>query len=176
MVAFLIMVILTVFVIAGVYCMNLITKKDKTYELMIAVESQYKKRNDLLLDFLTFAKKIMVKEDVLISEINALKAKTLNYLLPKNKEDVRKKIEIEAKLDKKMKDLIILTENYPQFKSDLIMRPLMDGYNENLEQLKKAKKDYNEALNNYIAAISSPAGSFVANWLKFDVDEVFLED
>ena len=104
---------------------SLIKKRNKALEAFSSIDVQLKKRYDLIPNILTIAQKFMEHERGLMEEVTKLRTKVAE--LPANFENIDRKIALDGEIAKKMGQIIVAVENYPQLKSDETMKTSIDG-------------------------------------------------
>ena len=135
---------------------SLIRKKNKVYEAFAAIDTQLKKRYDLIPNILTIAQKFMEHERGLMEDLTKLRTEVLS--LSKDVRNINKKIELDSLIQSKLGQFFVSVENYPQLKSDQTMVTAMQTYNEVEEHISAARRFYNSAvleLNNAVEIFPS---------------------
>lgn len=132
-------------VVLGVYNIytSLIKKKNKVHEAFASIDVQLQKRYDLLPNILTIAQKYMDHEKGLLEEVTKLRTQVMS--LSSKFENIDRKIALDGELAKKMGQIMVAVENYPQLKADQTMITAMQTYNEVEEHIAAARRFYNSA-------------------------------
>ena len=91
---------------------SVIKAKNKVEEAMASVDVQLKKRYDLMPNVLFLANKFMEHERSLIEDITKLRTSALK--LEGGVSSAQDKINISNEIQKKMGELFVSVENYPQ--------------------------------------------------------------
>ena len=144
----------------GVY-VGVIRKKNKVLEAFSSIDVQLKKRYDLIPNILTIAQKFMDHERSLIEDVTKLRTQV--YSMANNMGNIDKKIELDGLISKKMGQIFVAMENYPQLKSDQTMVTAMQTYNEVEEHIAAARRFYNSAANELKNAVEIFPSSLVAS-------------
>ena len=135
---------------------SLIKKKNKVKEAFSAIDTQLKKRYDLIPNILTIAQKFMEHERGLMEDLTKLRTEALK--LSNEFSDINKKMELDSLIQSKLGQFFVSVENYPQLKSDQTMVTAMQTYNEVEEHISAARRFYNSAvleLNNAVEIFPS---------------------
>ena len=154
---------------------SVIKKRNKVQEAFSAIDVQLKKRYDLIPNILTIAQKFMEHEKSLIEEVTRLRTQVLS--MNSSYENIDRKIALDSEISKKMGQIMVAVEQYPQLKSDQTMITAMQTYNEVEEHIAAARRFYNSAANDLKNAVEIFPSSFIArlNGIKaadfFKVDE-----
>ena len=144
----------------GVY-VSVIQKRNKVLEAFSSIDVQLKKRYDLIPNILTIAQKFMDHERSLIEDVTKLRTEV--YSMANNLNNIDKKIELDGLISKKMGQIFVAMENYPQLKSDATMTTAMQTYNEVEEHIAAARRFYNSAANELKNAVEIFPSSLVAS-------------
>ena len=139
---------------------SVITKRNKVMEAFSSIDVQLKKRYDLIPNILTIAQKFMDHEKSLIEEVTRLRSQVTS--INSNYENIDKKIALESEISKKMGQIIVAVEQYPQLKSDQTMQIAMQTYNETEEHIAAARRFYNSAANELKNAVEIFPSSVIA--------------
>ena len=132
---------------------SLIQKRNKTQEAFSSIDVQLKKRYDLIPNILTIAQKVME--------------------LPSNFENIDRKIALDGEIAKKMGQIMVAVENYPQLKSDQTMITAMQTYNEVEEHIAAARRFYNSAALELKNAVEIFPSSFFARMMNIKPTDFF---
>ena len=151
--------IVVLFLLYGVY-VSVIQKRNKVMEAFSSIDVQLKKRYDLIPNILTIAQKFMDHERSLIEDVTKLRTEV--YSMANNMGNIDKKIELDGLISKKMGQIFVAMENYPQLKSDATMVTAMQTYNEVEEHIAAARRFYNSAANELKNAVEIFPSSLVA--------------
>lgn len=155
----------------GIY-VSLITKKNKVKEASSDIDVQLKKRYDLIPNLLEMAAKYMVHEKTLMTEIVKLRTEASEHSFSG---DPQSSINLDAQLNRKLKDFWLSVENYPDLKSNQTMITAMQSFNEAEEHIAAARRFYNAAVNDLKNAVEIFPGSLVASIINLKADMPFFE-
>ena len=155
--------ILVVFWMYSIYT-SLIQKKNKTLEAFASIDVQLKKRYDLIPNILTIAQKYMEYERGVMEEVTKLRTQVMG--LSSNFENIDRKISLDSEIAKKMGQIMVAVENYPQLKADRTMVTAMQTYNEVEEHIAASRRFYNSAANELKNAVEIFPSSLFARMLN----------
>lgn len=141
---------------------NVIKAKNKVNEAMASIDVQLKKRYDLMPNVLFLANKFMQHEKSLIEDITKLRTEALK--LANGVGNMQDKINVNNEIQKKMKELFVSVENYPQLKSDNTMVQAMKTYADVEEHIAAARRFYNAAVRDLKNVVQIwPSSTFAAS-------------
>ena len=141
---------------------SVIKAKNKVEEAMASVDVQLKKRYDLMPNVLFLANKFMEHERSLIEDITKLRTSALK--LEGGVSSAQDKINISNEIQKKMGELFVSVENYPQLKSDNTMVQAMKSYSDVEEHIAAARRFYNAAVRDLKNVVQIwPSSTFAAS-------------
>ncbi len=131
-------------------------------EALAGIDVQLQQRHDLIPNVLTIARRFMEHERGLLNEITELRAKAQAELGARF--DVREfhSFATEARLGQQMGRLLMLSENYPQLKSDGPMIEAQRTYAEIETNIAAARRFYNSS----VASLTSAVQTFPGPLLK----------
>lgn len=150
---------------------SVIKKRNKADEAFSAIDVQLKKRYDLIPNILTIAQKYMEHERGILEEVTKLRTQVMG--LSSNFENIDRKIALDGEISKKMGQIMVAVENYPQLKADQTMITAMQTYNEVEEHIAAARRFYNSAANDLKNAIEIFPSSLVARMLNIKAVDFF---
>jgi len=127
---------------------TLIRKKNQVKNIFATVDAILKKRYDLIPNLVATAQKYMEHEKHVLTEVTKLRAKALTG----NASD-EEKIEIDRKMSKAIRGIMVAVENYPDLKANENFLHLQATLNEVEEQISAARRAYNAAVTDYNNAI-----------------------
>lgn len=150
---------------------SVIKKRNKADEAFSAIDVQLKKRYDLIPNILTIAQKYMEHERGIMEEVTKLRTQVMG--LSSNFENIDRKIALDSEISKKMGQIMVAVENYPQLKADQTMITAMQTYNEVEEHIAAARRFYNSAANDLKNAVEIFPSSLVARMLNIKAVDFF---
>ncbi|MCG9697936.1 LemA family protein [Shewanella sp. Isolate11] len=165
-----------VVIIAYLWYVSLIKKRNTGREALSGIDVQLKKRADLVPNILKIAKKFMEHEKSLLTEITALRAQVAAGYDQSDSEAIKSHLAAAEKLNSKMGQLMVNVENYPELKSDITMLQAMQTYNEVEEHISAARRFYNSAVSELNTAVEIFPGSIIASMAKVKVMPFYEAD
>lgn len=147
---------------------SLISKKNQVENIFASVDTQLKKRYDLIPNLVSTVSKYMEHEKSLLTEVTKLRAEA-------NKPNIsdEQKIALDSKLSSALGSIMIAVENYPELKANENVMHLQATLNEVEEQISAARRSYNQAVTDYNNAIEMVPTSFMAHAMNYSKKEVF---
>ncbi|ABZ74779.1 LemA family protein [Shewanella halifaxensis HAW-EB4] len=152
-----------VVIIAYLWYVSLIKKRNTGREALSGIDVQLKKRSNLVPNILKIAQKYMDHEKSLLTEITELRTLATKGYDSVDPAAVKTHLEVSEKLNQKMSQLMVSVESYPELKSDNTMLQAMQTYNEVEAQLSAARRFYNAAVSELNTAVEIFPGSIIAS-------------
>ncbi|GIU25689.1 LemA family protein [Shewanella schlegeliana] len=165
-----------VVIIAYLWYVSLIKKRNTGREALSGIDVQLKKRSNLVPNILKIAQKYMDHEKSLLTEITELRALVTKGYDSVDPNAVKAHLEVSEKLNQKMSQLMVSVENYPELKSDNTMLQAMQTYNEVEAQLSAARRFYNSAVSELNTAVEIFPGSIIASMASVKVMPFYEAD
>ena len=163
------LIILGVIIIALILMYNsLISKKNQVENIFASVDTQLKKRYDLIPNLVATVSKYMEHEKSLFSEVTKLRAEA-------NKPNISNehKMNLDTKVTAALGSIMVAVENYPELKANENVMHLQGTLNEVEEQIAAARRAYNQAVTDYNNAIEMFPTNFMANAMSYTKKDVF---
>ena len=147
---------------------SLVSKKNQVHNIFASVDTQLKKRYDLIPNLVATVSKYMEHEKSLLSEVTKLRAEA-------NKPNIsdEHKIALDAKVSSALGSIMVAVENYPELKANENVMHLQGSLNEVEEQISAARRAYNQAVTDYNNAIEMFPTNFMANAMNYTTKDVF---
>ncbi len=147
---------------------SLVSKKNQVENIFASVDTQLKKRYDLIPNLVATVSKYMEHEKSLLSEVTKLRADA-------NKPNIsdEQKIALDAKVSSALGSIMIAVENYPVLKANENVMHLQGTLNEVEEQISAARRAYNQAVTDYNNALEMIPTNFMASAMGYKRKEVF---
>ncbi len=163
----LIILIVVILIIVLMYN-SLVSKKNQVENIFASVDTQLKKRYDLIPNLVASVSKYMEHEKSLLEEVTKLRADA-------NKSNIsdEKKIELDAKISSALGSIMVAVENYPDLKANENVMHLQRTLNELEEQISAARRAYNQAVTDYNNAIEMIPTNFMASMMAYRRKQVF---
>ncbi|WP_299802862.1 LemA family protein [uncultured Shewanella sp.] len=165
-----------VVIIAYLWYVSLIKKRNAGREALSGIDVQLKKRSSLVPNILKIAQKYMEHEKSLLTEITELRVLASKGYDSVDPSAVKAHLEVSEKLNQKMSQLMVSVENYPELKSDNTMLQAMQTYNEVEAQLSAARRFYNSAVSELNTAVEIFPGSIIASMASVKVMPFYEAD
>ena len=156
------------------------TKDEQVKAAWSEVLNQYKRRADLIPNLVATVQGYAAQEkDVLIGVTNA-RAKATSVQLPPdaldNPEAVKKFQDAQSQLSGALGRLLVVSENYPQLKSDQNFRDLQAQLEGTENRISVERRKFNETVQDYNSYIRSFPRNFIAGWTGFEKKGYFEAD
>ena len=161
-------VLLVVGIILILMYNSLVSKKNQVENIFASVDTQLKKRYDLIPNLVATVSKYMDHEKSLFTEVTKLRAEA-------NKPNIsdEHKIALDAKMTSALGSIMIAVENYPDLKANENVMHLQRSLNEVEEQISASRRAYNQAVTDYNNAIEMIPTNFMASAMSYRRKEVF---
>lgn len=152
---------------AGMYN-SLIFKKNQVSNAFAGVDVFLKKRYDLIPNLVSTVQTYMQYEKNLLTEITSLRARAVSGQVSDTE-----KIDIDNKISKALRGIMVAVENYPDLKANQNFMHLQSTLNEVEDQISVARRTFNAAVIDYNNAVEMLPTSIVAALMNFKVKKVF---
>ncbi len=161
-------VLLVVGIILILMYNSLVAKKNQVENIFASVDTQLKKRYDLIPNLVATVSKYMAHEKSLLTEVTKLRAEA-------NKPHIsdKHKIALDAKVSSALGSIMIAVENYPDLKANENVMHLQRSLNEVEEQISASRRAYNQAVTDYNNAIEMIPTNMMASVMNYRTKEVF---
>lgn len=161
-------VLLVVGIILILMYNSLVSKKNQVENIFASVDTQLKKRYDLIPNLVASVSKYMEHEKSLLTEVTKLRAEA-------NKPNIsdEHKIALDAKVTSALGSIMIAVENYPDLKANENVMHLQRSLNEVEEQIAASRRAYNQAVTDYNNAIEMIPTNIMASAMNYKRKEVF---
>jgi len=164
------LIILIVVVIILILMYNsLVAKKNQVDNIFAGVDTQLKKRYDLIPNLVASVSKYMEHEKSLLEEVTKLRSQA-------NRPNIseKQKIDLDAKVSSALGSIMIAVENYPELKANENVMHLQRSLNEVEEQIAAARRAYNQAVTDYNNALEMIPTNFMATAMGYKPKDVFV--
>ncbi|MEN4052377.1 MULTISPECIES: LemA family protein [Sulfurimonas] len=148
---------------------SLVAKKNQVDNIFASVDTQLKKRYNLIPNLVASVSKYMEHEKSLLEEVTKLRSEA-------NKPNLsdKQKIDLDAKTTKTLGSIMIAVENYPDLKANENVMHLQRSLNEVEEQIAAARRAYNQAVTDYNNALEMIPTNFMASIMGYKAKDVFV--
>jgi LemA protein len=163
------LIILIVLVIVLVLMYNsLVAKKNQVENIFASVDTQLKKRYDLIPNLVASVSKYMEHEKSILEDVTKLRSEA-------NKPNISNehKMALDAKMSAALGSIMIAVENYPELKANENVMNLQHTLNEVESQISAARRAYNQAVTDYNNALEQIPTNFMANAMGYGKKTVF---
>ena len=164
--------VLVVLMVFGSYvsAKNQMVAKDEVVKAAWSeVDVQMQRRADLIPNLVETVKGFTKEESTVFGDIANARAGMLNAQGP------QAKIAANGRLDGAIGRLLLLTENYPQLRSNEQFLRLQDELSGTENRISVARRRYNETLQDYNTFVRQFPNSVWANILGFHVNDAYFE-
>ena len=166
---------LIILVIVGVLALicvliynSLIRKKNDVENAFASIDTQLKKRYDLLPNLVETVKVYMKHESGTLEEITRLRAQAISPDISSDQ-----KVDIENQISKQIGGIMVAVENYPDLKANENFMHLQRTWNEIEEQISAARRAFNAAVTTFNNAVEMFPTSIFANMMNYTRRQLF---
>ncbi len=147
---------------------SLVAKKNQVENIFASVDTQLKKRYDLIPNLVASVSKYMDHEKSLLEEVTKLRSEA-------NRPNIsdKQKMDLDAKITKALGSIMIAVENYPELKANENVMHLQRSLNEVEEQIAAARRAYNQAVTDYNNALEMIPTNLMASMMNYKAKDVF---
>jgi LemA protein len=140
----------------------IVKRRNRVGEALAGIDVQLQQRHDLIPNVLVIARRFMDHEQTLLSNITELRSKAHQQIGERDFTKIQGKFETEARLEQQMGRLLMLSENYPQLRSDGPMIEAQRTYAEIEANIAAARRFYNAS----VAELRNAAEIFPGSLLR----------
>jgi LemA protein len=148
---------------------ELVAQDEAVKDSWSQVDIQLQRRVDLIPNLVETVKGFTKEESTVFGDIANARAGMLNAQGPAGK------IEANGKLDSALGRLLMLSENYPQLKSNEQFLRLQDELSGTENRISVARRRYNETLRGYNTYVRGFPVSVIAGMMGFHPNEAYFE-
>ena len=149
---------------------TLVTANENINGKWSQVENQLQRRSDLIPNLVATTKGMAQQEKDVFQAVNDARTKLAGA------QTVNDKAEANNELSGSLSRLLMVAENYPDIKSDASFRQLADELAGTENRIAVARRDYNNAVQEYNTQIKSLPKSFYAGMFGFNQRDYFKAD
>ena len=165
---YLILVIILIAVVFLVFLYNsLVALKNKVKEAWADIDTQLKRRYDLIPNIVETVKGYMGHEKGTLEKVTELRAKALGA------QGLEQKAEAENMLSDTLKSLFAVAENYPDLKANQNFLDLQNTLKEVEEHLQLSRRYYNGTVRDYNTKLQVFPNNLIAKQFGFAESEFF---
>jgi len=147
---------------------SLVSKKNQVGNIFATIDTQLKKRYDLIPNLVATLQEYMKYEKSILSEVTKLRSEA-----NKPNIDDDKKIDIDAKITSALGSIMVAVENYPELKANENVIHLQRTLSEIEEQISAARRAYNQAVTDYNNALEMIPTNFMASAMNYKHKKLF---
>ena len=163
-----ILAIILVVVVFGIYVYNgLVSLRNKVKEAWADIETQLKRRYDLIPNIVETVKGYAKHEEGTFSKITELRSKAMGA------QNLEEKAETENMLSETLKSLFAIAENYPELKANQNFLDLQKTLKEIEEHIQLSRRYYNGTVRDFNTKIQVFPNNLIAGKLGFTASEFF---
>ena len=170
------LVVIGVIVLAGLFVFGsfkstqnqLVSKQEAVSKAWSDVDADLQRRADLIPNLVETVKGFTKEESTVFGDIANARAGMLNAQGPQGR------IDASQHLDSAVGRLLLLTENYPQLRSNEQFMRLQDELSGTENRIKVSRRRYNETLQAYNTFVRQFPNSIWANMLGFHTNEAYF--
>lgn len=146
---------------------GLIGRRNQVENAFGSIDSNLKKRTDLIPNLVAAVKQYMTYEKDLLEQIVNLRTQAMGASNPEQR------FKLEGELSQALRGLMINVENYPDLKANQNMLQLQAALNEAEEQISASRRFYNAAVTDYNNAVEMFPSNLVAGQMRLERKPVF---
>ena len=147
---------------------SLVAKKNQVDNIFASIDTQLKKRYDLIPNLVATVSKYMEHEKSLLTEVTKLRSEASKPNISNEH-----KMALDAKTSSALGSIMVAVENYPELKANENVMHLQASLNEVEEQISAARRAYNQAVTDYNNAIEMFPSNFMAKVMNYTQKSVF---
>jgi len=147
---------------------SLVSKKNQVENIFASVDTQLKKRYDLIPNLVASVQKYMQHEKDILTKVTKLRSEA-------NKANIsdEHKIALDKEITSALGSIMIAVENYPELKANENVMHLQRSLNEIEEQISAARRAYNQAVTDYNNALEMIPTNFMASMMSYKRKQLF---
>jgi len=163
------LIVLGIIIIVLVLMYNsLINKKNQVENIFGSVDTQLKKRYDLIPNLVASVQQYMEYERTLLEKVTQLRTQAMKPNISDEQ-----KIALDAQMSAALGSIMVAVENYPDLKANENIMQLQSTLHEVEAQIAAARRAYNQAVTDYNNAIEMVPTNFMAQWMHYTRKAVF---
>jgi len=146
---------------------GLVRRKNEVDNAFGSVDVMLKQRYDLIPNLVEVTKRYMEHEQTVFVEITKLRSQVIE------EKEEEQKVAKHNEIQRKVNDLLMSVENYPELKADRSFLALQANWTSAEEQISASRRYYNTAVTDYNNAIQMFPSNMIANMLDYQKKNVF---
>ena len=143
-----------------------VAKNNRVKQAESSISVMLKQRNDMIPNLVAAVQTYMGHENTTLVKIAELRAQMLHT------GNEHEQMQLGAEMSKKLADIKVAVENYPELKADMHFLRLFDGIEEMEYQLQAARRTFNAAavdFNNYVQMFPSNIIALMKNYQLYEM-------
>ncbi|MDR0404611.1 MAG: LemA family protein [Oscillospiraceae bacterium] len=149
---------------------SLVKKREAVSGQSSNIETQLQRRLDLIPKLVNTVKGYVKHESGVIAQVSDARSKLAGA------GGMRDKAAADAEVSSAVSRLLAITENYPDLKANAQFTQLSDELAGTENRIAVARKDYNQATENYNNSITTFPAAIIANMFGFSLVDYFKSD
>lgn len=147
---------------------SLVGKKNQVENIFASVDTQLKKRYDLIPNLVASVQEYMSHERDTLTKMTELRAQALKP----NLSDAQK-MALDQQVSSALGSIMVAVEDYPELKANENVMQLQNTLHEVEAQIAAARRAYNQAVTDYNNALEMIPTNFMAQWMRYERKAVF---
>ena len=147
---------------------SLVNKKNQVENIFASVDTQLKKRYNLIPNLIASVQQYMEHERSILEKVTELRTQAMKPNISDEQ-----KIALDAQMSSALGSIMVAVENYPDLKANENILQLQNTLHEVEAQIAAARRAYNQAVTDYNNALEMVPTNFMAQWMKYTRKEVF---
>ena len=147
---------------------SLINKKNQVENIFASVDTQLKKRYDLIPNLIASVQQYMQHERSILEKVTKLRTQAMQANISDEE-----KIALDSQMSSALGSIMVAVENYPDLKANENILQLQNTLHEVEAQIAAARRAYNQAVTDYNNALEMIPTNFMAQWMHYTRKEVF---
>ncbi|PLY07813.1 MAG: LemA family protein [Arcobacter sp.] len=164
-------VVAIIILILGLMYNSLTSKKNHVEDIFGLVNTQLKKRYDLIPNLISSVSEYMQQEKTLLESVTSIRSKAIKH----NLEDTEV-ISLDKKMVSALSSLMIAFDTYPEIKANENLLKIQASLNQIEEQIQAARETYNQAVTKYNLAIDIIPINYMAKIMSYKKKVLFNID
>lgn len=147
---------------------SLIGKKNQVENAFASIDTMLKKRFDLIPNLVNTVKAFMNHEKAVLTEVTELRAKATSGNVSNDE-----RVVLDNQLSQAVGRIMMVSESYPDLKSNTNFLQLQSAWNETEEQISAARRFFNSAVTDYNNAVEMFPTNIFARMMNYQRKKVF---
>ncbi len=162
-----VLILVAVAIFVSVTYNSLVKARNNVWNSFAQIDVQLQRRFDLLPNLVETVKRFATHEKKIIENVAAARS---GYL---SAQDAKDKIAVNKQLSSTLKSLFVVSEHYPDLKSNQNFMQLQKELTETEDKVTFARQFYNDAVTMYNSKLQMFPGNIVARMFGFAEEDLF---